>query len=93
MPGIGPKSAQRLTYHLIRMPRADAESLAEAILGVKDRIVLCDVCQNITEQSPCPICIDDGRDRHRICVVEEPLDGLAVERTRAYDGCTTCCTG
>ena len=86
LPGIGPKSAQRLTYHLVRMPREDAKTLAESIVGVKDRIVLCDVCQNITEQSPCPICTDDGRDRRRICVVEEPLDGLAVERTRAYDG-------
>ncbi len=86
LPGVGPKSAQRLTYHLIRMPRDDAEALAESILAVKDRVVLCEVCQNITVESPCPICSDELRDRTRICVVEEPLDALAVERTRAYDG-------
>lgn len=86
LPGIGPKSAQRLTYHMIRMPRTDAEELAAAVLAVKDRIVLCEVCQNIAEQSPCPICTDPNRDRTRICVVEEPLDALAVERTRAFNG-------
>ena len=86
LPGIGPKSAQRMTYHLIRMPREESKFLAESILGVKDRIVLCEVCQNITEISPCPICTDSGRDRRRICIVEEPLDGLALERTRAYQG-------
>jgi len=86
LPGVGPKSAQRLAYHLIRMPRAEAESLAEAILAVKDRIVLCQVCQNITESTPCPICSDQSRDRTRICVVEEPLDSMAIERTRSYDG-------
>ena len=86
LPGIGPKSAQRMTYHLIRMPREESKFLAESILGVKDRIVLCEVCQNITEISPCPVCTDSGRDRRRICIVEEPLDGLALERTRAYQG-------
>lgn len=86
LPGVGPKSAQRLAYHLIRMPRPEAESLAEAILAVKDRIILCQVCQNITESSPCPICGDQSRDRTRICVVEEPLDSMAIERTRSYDG-------
>ena len=86
LPGIGPKSAQRLTYYMIRMPREDAEALAESILAVKDRIVLCETCQNITEASPCPICSDELRDRTRICVVEEPLDALAIERARAYEG-------
>ncbi|MBI4218866.1 MAG: recombination protein RecR, partial [Chloroflexi bacterium] len=86
LPGIGPKSAQRLTYHLIRMPRPEAEALAEAIISIKDRIVLCAVCQNITEKSPCPICSDKERDRTRICVVEEALDALAIERTRSYNG-------
>jgi len=86
LPGIGPKSAQRLTYHLIRMPRADAESLAQSVMAVKDRIVLCDICQNITEASPCPVCADSSRDRTRLCVVEEPLDALAIERTRSYSG-------
>lgn len=86
LPGIGPKSAQRLTYHLIRMPRADAEALAESVMAVKDRIVLCETCQNITERTPCPICSGSDRDRTRICVVEEPLDALAIERTRSYGG-------
>lgn len=86
LPGIGPKSAQRLTYHLIRMPRADAEALAQSVMAVKDRIVLCDTCQNITEASPCPVCSDSERDRTRLCVVEEPLDALAIERTRSYSG-------
>ncbi len=86
LPGVGPKSAQRLTYHLIRMPREQAEELAEAILSVKDRIVLCEVCMNISESAECSICRDSNRDRTRICVVEEPLDVVAVERARAFRG-------
>ncbi|MBM3957947.1 MAG: recombination protein RecR [Gemmatimonadetes bacterium] len=86
LPGIGPKSAQRLTYHLIRMPREEAEALARAVLAVKDRIVLCSECLNITEAPVCSICSAPGRDHSRICVVEEPLDVLALERTRAYGG-------
>ena len=86
LPGIGPKSAQRLTYFLIRMPEEQAQSLAEAILAVKDRIVLCSICYNITESDPCLICGDPGRDRSRICVVEEALDVPALERTHTYRG-------
>ncbi len=86
LPGIGPKSAQRLTYFLLRMPTEQARSLAEAILGVKERITFCSVCQNITESDPCLICRTDARDRSMICVVEEPLDILALERTRQYHG-------
>ena len=86
LPGIGPKSAQRLTYFLIRMPSGEAQSLAEAILAVKERIVLCSSCLLITEIDPCSICSDQSRERTRICVVEEPLDVLALERTRAYKG-------
>jgi len=86
LPGVGPKSAQRLTYHLVRMQREEAEALAKAILSVKDRIVLCSECLNITESPVCSICSAQGRDRSRICVVEEPLDVLALERTRAYSG-------
>ena len=86
LPGVGPKSAQRLTYYMIRMPREEAEALAEALISVKDRIVLCTKCLNITEDPVCPICNNERRDRSRICVVEEPLDVLAIERTRAYDG-------
>jgi recombination protein RecR len=86
LPGVGPKSAQRLTYHMIRMPREEAQELAEAVVAIKDKIVLCETCQNIAEQSPCDICSNDRRDQTRICIVEEPLDALAIERTRAYFG-------
>ncbi|MSQ22092.1 MAG: recombination protein RecR [Dehalococcoidia bacterium] len=86
LPGIGPKSAQRLTYHLVRMPAEDARALAEAILAVKERIILCSQCQNLTEVDPCPICTAPSRDRTILCVLEEPLDVLALERTRCYQG-------
>jgi len=86
LPGVGPKSAQRLTYHLLRMPVAEAKALAEAILDVKERITFCSVCQNVTESNPCRICASDRRDRSIICVVEEPLDILALERSGSYQG-------
>jgi recombination protein RecR len=86
LPGIGPKSAQRLTYHLLRIPKEDALALADAITQLKERTVLCSVCQNVTESDPCAICRDESRDRTVICVVEEPLDILAVERTRGFRG-------
>ena len=86
LPGIGPKSAQRLAYFLLRMSADEARSLAEAILAVKERVILCSECQNITESDPCLICRGDGRDGTTICVVEEPLDILALERTRGYKG-------
>ncbi|MBE0415550.1 MAG: recombination protein RecR [Dehalococcoidia bacterium] len=86
LPGIGPKTAQRLTYFLIRMPQEEARALAEAILAVKDKIILCSICQNITDSDPCIICCGEGRDRTKICVVEEPLDILPLERTREYKG-------
>lgn len=86
LPGIGPKSAQRLAYHLVRMPDAEAEELAEAITGVKKRITLCETCADITEEPMCGVCADPRRDRSTICVVEEPLDVAALERTRAFNG-------
>ena len=86
LPGIGPKTAQRLTYYLVRMPDEEARSLAEAVLAVKERIVLCSQCYNITESDPCALCDDPGRDQTRICVVEEALDVLALERTGSYKG-------
>ena len=86
LPGIGPKSAQRLAYYLIRMPAEEAQSLAEAVLAVKERVVFCPICQNITESTPCYICSSESRDNTRMCVVEEPLDVLSLERTRAYKG-------
>src|SRR6185503_7840865 len=86
LPGVGPKSAQRLTYHLLRIPPEDAIALAKAIIELKERTVLCSICQDVTETDPCNICGDDARDRTMICVVEEPLDTLAVERTRGFHG-------
>jgi len=86
LPGIGPKSAQRLTYHLVRAPAEQARTLAEAILAVKERVVFCSRCQNVTENDPCNLCRDPTRDRTRICVVEEALDVPALERTGKYRG-------
>jgi len=86
LPGVGPKSAQRLTYYLLRMPAAEARALAEAILEVKERITFCSACQNVTDVNPCRICASDRRDRTMICVVEEPLDILALERSGSYQG-------
>ena len=86
LPGIGPKMAQRLAYHLVRMPEESARSLADALVAVKERIVLCSICYNITEQDPCRICSDPARDQSRICVVEEALDVMALERTGRVQG-------
>ena len=86
LPGIGPKSAQRLAYHVLRAPEAEAHDLAEALLDIKQRIHLCAVCQNLTESDPCGLCDDPSRDPTRVCVVEEPLDVLAVERAGAFRG-------
>ena len=86
LPGVGPKSAARLAYHLLRGPEEEARSLAEAIVAVKERIVLCSLCQNLTEGDPCAICRSEGRDRSVVCVVEEPLDLLALERTGQFRG-------
>jgi recombination protein RecR len=85
LPGIGPKTASRLAFFLLRASREDATGLAEAILEVKERIRLCSRCFNITEDDPCAICSDPGRDT-AICVVEEPLDVLALERTGQFKG-------
>ncbi|HKG25541.1 MAG TPA: recombination mediator RecR [Thermomicrobiales bacterium] len=85
LPGIGPKTASRLAFFLLRSSREEATALAEAILEVKERIRLCSRCYNITESDPCAICADPGRDT-AICVVEEPLDVLALERTGQFKG-------
>jgi recombination protein RecR len=85
LPGIGPKTASRLAYHLLRASRDEAISLAEAILDVKERVRLCSICFNTTESDPCAICVDSSRDR-TVCVVEEPLDVLALERTGQFKG-------
>ncbi|MBI4328856.1 MAG: recombination protein RecR [Chloroflexi bacterium] len=86
LPGIGPKSAQRLTYHLVRAPREEAQALAEAILRMVETARFCSRCQNITEHDPCALCADPRRDSSLLCVVEEPLDVLSLERSGAYKG-------
>jgi recombination protein RecR len=86
LPGIGPKTAQRLTFYLLRAPKEQAQSLAQAVLQLKERITTCSICCNIAEENPCAICRDESRDRSIVCVVEEPLDVLALERTREYRG-------
>ena len=85
LPGVGPKTASRLAYHLLRTSRDEAVALAEAILDVKERIRLCSNCFNTTEIDPCAICADRGRES-KICVVEEPLDVIALERTSQFRG-------
>jgi recombination protein RecR len=86
LPGIGAKGAQRLAFHLLRQPRDDVEALVEAIHDVKERITNCSVCHNITDADPCFFCTHDGRDRSVICVVEDPHNVTAVERTKEFNG-------
>ena len=86
LPTIGPKTAARLVFHLLNKPRADAESLADAIIALKDRVRLCSRCFSITEDDPCTICGDPRRDAKMLCVVAEAKDIYALERTSAYNG-------
>ena len=86
LPGIGPKSAARLAFYLLRSPKEQTQALAEALVDMKERIIFCSTCFNITEEDPCAICSSQSRDRSKICVVEEPLDVLAIERTNDYKG-------
>ncbi|MBR61367.1 MAG: recombination protein RecR [Dehalococcoidia bacterium] len=86
LPGIGPKTAQRLAYYLVRVSKDDASKLADSINAVKEKIDFCSACFDITENDPCPICSNPNRDKTRICVVEEPLDVRALEKTRSYTG-------
>jgi recombination protein RecR len=86
LPGVGPKTAQRLTYHLLRAPEAEARQLAAALVAMRDEVVYCESCFNISTGPLCPICADPARDLRRVCVVEEPLDVLALERTGAFRG-------
>ena len=86
LPGIGPKSAQRLTYYLLRANDEQTKLLAEAILSLKQKITLCSTCFNVTESDPCSICRNDQRDHSLICIVEQPQDILALEHTGIYRG-------
>ncbi len=86
LPGIGPKTAQRLSFHVLNMSQQHVEEFAAALLAVKEDIVTCPVCYNLTDVEPCRICRDESRDRSLICVVEEPQDVVAFEKTRDYKG-------
>ncbi len=88
LPGIGPKTASRLTFYLLRAPEELSKSLAEALVGIKHETGLCEICFNITRKDTpiCEICASDERDRQTLCVVEEPLDVLAIEKTAGYNG-------
>jgi recombination protein RecR len=86
LPGIGPKSAQRLAFSLLRAPEEQSRMLAEAILSLKQQTKLCSVCFNITDIDPCPVCRDPQRDKNEICIVEQPQDILALEHTKTYHG-------
>lgn len=86
LPGIGGKTAQRLAFHVLSLPLEDAQSFADAILAAKREVHTCPVCQNLTDRELCPICDDDLRDRGIICVVAEPKDVIAMERSREFNG-------
>jgi len=86
LPGIGPKSAQRIAFHLLKVPKSEANRLARVITEVKDRVSFCTRCFNIAEGDLCTICRDERRDAHLLCVVEEPPDIIAVERTQEFRG-------
>jgi recombination protein RecR len=86
LPGIGPKTAQRLTYHLLRAPETEARALASALIAMREQVVFCERCFNISDRPVCAICSDPGRDATLLCVVEEPLDVLALERTGEFKG-------
>jgi recombination protein RecR len=86
LPGIGAKSAQRLAFYILKTPREEIERLADAMREVKDRVTYCSICSNITDTDPCYFCTHPGRDQRTICVVEEPENVTAVEKTRDFKG-------
>ena len=86
LPGIGPKGAQRLAFHILKTPREQTERLVDALHEVKERVTYCSVCNNITDVDPCAFCCSDARDARTICVVEEPQNVAAIEKTREFKG-------
>lgn len=86
LPGIGRKSAQRLAFHILRMPEEEAKAFANAILEAREKIGYCEICKNITDTPRCAICSDETRDKSTVCVVEDPRDVIAIERTKEYHG-------
>ncbi len=85
-PGIGRKTAQRMAYHILKLPQEEVSSLAVALRRVKEKVKLCSICSNLTEEDPCPICTDPQRNRSIICVVEEPKDVLSIDQAGGYNG-------
>lgn len=86
LPGIGPKSAQRLAFYLLHVPESELEKIGNAFINLKKGTVLCKICHNVSEHEECLVCEDTGRDKSVICVVEQPLDLIALERSRNYNG-------
>ncbi len=86
MPGIGKRTAERLAYYVLKLPRAEVAAFAEAMTNAKDKIIFCPVCQSLTETAPCEICGDERRDHRLICVVEKPKDVVKIEKTREFKG-------
>ncbi|MEI6846330.1 MAG: recombination mediator RecR [Candidatus Firestonebacteria bacterium] len=86
LPGIGPKSAQRLAYHILKSGKEDIDNLTKAMAEVKEKVRYCSKCYNITESDPCPVCSSNKRNKNVICIVEEPLDILSLERTGSFNG-------
>src|SRR5690554_5542079 len=86
LPTIGRKTAQRLTSYILKMPREEVVDLAKALVAVKDRVMYCSTCFNVTDTDPCPICSSSRRDHSLVCVVEEPSDVMALERTNEFNG-------
>ncbi len=86
LPGVGPKTAQRLAYYLLNSPKEEAVALADAIREAKEKVTYCSICSNFTDMDPCFICQDNRRDNKLICVVEEPKDIVAIEKTKEYNG-------
>jgi len=86
LPGIGPKGAQRLAFHLLKTPREETDRLSEAIRDVKDKVTYCSICSNTTDVDPCVFCSSPTRDQRMICVVEEPQNVAAIEKTREFKG-------
>jgi recombination protein RecR len=86
LPGVGPKTAQRLAFYLLHVPQEDLELFADSLTNLKKHTVLCHICKNVTEQDPCMICGNSGRDQHMICVVEQPTDVLSIEKTGKFKG-------
>ena len=86
LPGIGPKTAQRLAFYLLHVPQEQLDEFAESLQNLKKNTVLCSLCYNVAEKDPCPVCLDQNRDKSTICVVEQPLDVLALEKTGTFKG-------